>query len=202
MTSLQISAEGKLQMSFFRRVQLIVAASAACLITACTQPISSGEAVQDRDHSVATVKPGASIKFSHTISSAVSANTPEIIEIVVNEPYSGGALWLQATGDDGLNVLSGDAPVRFDMYSVSQHKWSVRVSADADGVYYLNVFATVEPEGRSKSMRSYAVRIEVGGGSAGVQSKSSGVLGKTPDGETIVILDAEEEIIDSNGERN
>ena len=202
MTSQPISAERTVLISPLSRVRLILAASAAFSIAACAQPSASGNALQDSEHSVATVKPGASIKFSHAMRGAISVNTPEIIELTIDEPYSGGALWLQASGDDGLSVLSGEAPVRFDMYSVSQHKWSVRVSAQAAGVYYLNVFAAVEPEGRSKSMRTYAVRIEVGDASSMIKKKSSSVASQSSDGELVIILEADEEIIESADERN
>lgn len=197
MTLLRFNANMTAQKSPLNRFgRVVFAGGFAITLAACVQPDAPTSVDAEDVHSVSTVKPGASLKFTHALRGTVSLDAPATVDITVDEKYSGGALWLQATGDDGLEVLSGSAPVRFDMYSVSQHKWSVRFSAHAEGVHYLNVFATVEPDGRSKSMRSYAVRVEVGGGAGGVQRKSNGAVSQSADGEAVIILDAEEEIIE------
>lgn len=181
-------------MTTFRKINLLIAFGFAIILAGCAQQNATSDALAKDEHNTATAKPGASVQFSHQLRAPVSAGATGTIDFTIDENYDGGALWLQATGGDGLTVLSGETPVRFEMYSISQHKWSVTFSAQTDGIYYLNVLATVEPDGRSKSMRSYAVRIAVGNVSGLTSSKTNGVVSQSPDGEQVIILEAEETI--------
>lgn len=181
-------------MTSFKKISLIAAAGVAIFTAGCAQPSASSSAVTESEPKAVTGKPGPSVQFSHKLRAPVSAGETGTIDFTIDENYEGGGLWLQATGDAGLNVLNGAAPVRYEMYSISKHNWSVAFSADSDGVFYLNVLATVEPDGGAKSSRAYAVRIAVGDVSAAAPGKTNGAMSQSPEGDPEIILEAEETI--------
>lgn len=181
-------------MTSLRNNNLLIASLIAIFAVGCAQQNSSDATLTKEAPNTVLGKPGASVQFSHKLRAPVSAGTAGTIDFTVSEEYGAGALWLQATGDNGLKILSGNAPVRYEMYSVSTHNWSVSFSADNDGVYYLNVLATVEPEGQSKSSRAHAVRIEIGDVSQITTKAKNGEVSQSPDGDPVIILDAEETI--------
>ena len=178
----------------FEKVSLGAVAAIALFAAGCAQPSATSSSVAENETRVSAGKPGASVQFTHKLRAPVSAGETGTIDFTVTENYDGGGLWLEATGDAGLNVLSGGASSRYEMYSVSKHNWSVSFSADNDGIYYLNVLATVEPDGGSKSSRAYAVRIPVGDVSSVASDKPNGELSQSPEGDPVVILEAEETI--------
>lgn len=182
-------------MTSLKKISLSIASGLALLTVGCAQQSASENALNKDDQKTVVGKPGASVQFSHKLRAPASAGTTGTIDFTVSENYDAGGLWLQATGDNGLNIVSGAGPNRYDMYSISTHQWSVAFSAANDGVYYVNVLATVEPDGQPKSSRAYAVRVEVGDVSGiTTSSQKNGQLSQSPDGDPEIILEADEEI--------
>lgn len=143
---------------------------------------------------ISTIKPGASVSVSHDDLKPIAAGETGTVTVNVNEGYPMGALTLRATGSDGLNVFGAETTRRVDMADATTHAWRLNYSAEADGLYYINLFAMAEPEAGIETARSFAVRVEVGdwqAAKAGVESVSKTTL---PSGEPAVILEAQETI--------
>lgn len=144
---------------------------------------------------ISTVKPGASVTFSHEVSGPLDAGDTGSVTLTVNEGYPVGILHLQATGDPGIAVFGAEASIQKDMSDVTTHSWRVDFEAETDGVHYINVMATVEMDGGLQASRAYAVRVEVGDWQS-VQAKvqAASPVELQSDGEPAVILEAEETI--------
>lgn len=140
-----------------------------------------------------TIKPGASVKFAHSLRGEIDASRSGTVDIQVTEQYSDGTLRLTATGDTGLSVFGASKTAQFAMDGKGTHTWSVNFQADADGVYYINVLANVEVEGHPASMRAYAVRLKIGEGVL-EQKPENGALEQLSDGEIAVVMEADEVI--------
>ncbi|MEO0981723.1 MAG: hypothetical protein AAFX03_03620 [Pseudomonadota bacterium] len=181
---------------------IALAFSAAGLAAACTEPQSAETKMaehdheHDHDHHGATVKPGASVTFSHEAPARVAVGETGTVTITVEEAYESGSLFLQASGDDGLTVIAGgDGSARYSMALQSTHEWTVTFSAEADGVYYLNVLATAEPDDRPSASRAYAARVVVGDPAVAVAARQkNGKPGLDAGGAPVVVLEADETI--------
>lgn len=181
-------------MTSLKKISLLAALVLTSFAIGCAQQNSAGNTLAKDESNSVLGKPGASVEFTHKLRAPVSAGAAGTIDFTISENYEAGALWLQATGDNGLTIISGGKPARYEMYSTSSHRWTVTFSVANDGVYYVNVLATVEPDGLSKSTRAYAVRIEVGDVSGITTSAKNGEVSQSPDGEAVIILEAEETI--------
>ena len=142
-----------------------------------------------------TVKPGASVTFSHDLIEAVEVGANGAVTLTINEGYPDGTLRLEASGQDGLEVFGAETSATKDMSLGTTHQWRIDFRGDADGVHYLNVLATAEPTGGITESRAYAVRVNVGDwktAQAAVQSATAPEM--MLDGEPAVIMEAEETI--------
>ena len=156
--------------------------------TATVKPVTLGPAVT-------TIKPGASVSFSHQVATPVAAGENGSVTLTVNEGYPTGTLLLEASGGPGLDVFGANVTARKDMAAGTSHSWRVDFEAAADGVYYLNVMATTTPDGGLVENRAYAVRIEVGDWQAAqAKASSAKVMQTLESGEPAVILEAQETI--------
>lgn len=144
---------------------------------------------------ITTVKPGASVTFSHTVAGPVLAGDNASVQVTVNEGYPAGTMTLEASSIPGLDVFGAGVTARKDMSVGTTHGWRIDFEAANDGVYYLPVLATVAPDGGLVSQRAYAVRIEVGDWKA-VEAKVEAAksLQALPTGEMAMIMQAEETI--------
>lgn len=160
---------------------------------AATEPAAAEVSAPKLGAPFATVKPGAGVSFTHTVNGNESARSG-VVDLQVEEYYLAGSLMLEASGEDGLSVFGATRNQRVDMASGVMHAWSVNYEAEQDGVYYLNVQATAEPEGQPMSMRSYSVRIEIGDFVPGAEKARNGDVTTTADGDLIIVMEAEETI--------
>lgn len=173
---------------------------AGAALTACSQSKAPEPAVFDRPTiklapPIATVKPGASVTFSHSDVKPVQIGENGAVVITVNEGYPSGIMTLQASAQNGLAVFGASTTLRADMADKTTHEWRVDFQGETDGVHYISVVAEVAPKGGVVETRAYAVRIEVGDWQA-AQAKISAetVTEMMPSGESAVILDAQETI--------
>lgn len=144
---------------------------------------------------IATVKPGASVTFSHEAPDKLQIGDNGVVILTVNEGYPVGTLHLQASADAGLAVFGAEASTTKDMAAGTSHSWRVDFAAEADGVHYINVLARVEVEDGFQESRAYAVRVEVGDWQAAqAKAQATGGVEIQADGEPAVILQAEETI--------
>lgn len=172
------------------------------LLVGCAQP-SAVEAELDTataksitlGPAVTTIKPGASVSFSHQVATPISAGENGSVTLTVNEGYPSGTLLLEASGGPGLDVFGAAATARKDMAAGTSHSWRVDFEAASDGVYYLNVMATTAPDGGLVESRAYAVRIDVGDWQA-AQAKVSAAkpMQTLESGEPAILMEAQETI--------
>lgn len=174
-------------------------AVAGSLAAACAQQASIDNAQTAPEPAAleavhSTVKPGASVTFSHSLRGEIDASRRGSVDIQVTEEYSDGLLHLTAAGEDGLSVFGADATTRVSMADKDAHTWTVNFQADSDGVFFINVSAEAELEGQPSWMRTYAVRLEIGEGAALAEKPANGQVVQQSDGEMAVIMEAEEVI--------
>ncbi len=143
---------------------------------------------------IATIKPGAGVTFSHKLRAPVQAGESGVVDLTIEEAYATGILKLETSGTDGLNVFGSSVSARESMADRQTHSWSLNYQAEADGVYYLNVLATVESDNQPGSARAYAIRIEVGDISKAAPDDKVTPPTQLPSGETAIIMEAEETI--------
>jgi hypothetical protein len=169
---------------------LSITALTAMLSACAGNPVSETEPVSN----VATVKPGAAIDFVYKAPKGLMPADYGKLTLTFFEGYQSGTLRLEANASDGLRLVSEVNKKEFSMSGNDPHEWEVDVTASQDGVYYLNLLATVDlPDGRETG-RAFSARIEVGditSANARQSIKTNGVL--SSDGTTIV-MEAEEVI--------
>lgn len=138
-------------------------------------------------------KTGAAVSFSHEAPGIVAAGENGTITFTVSEMYESGVMTLSARGDDGLTVFGANVSMQKNMQDADSHVWRVDYSADSDGVYYINVLASVEHSEGFKETRATSVRIEIGDWqSAQSKVQPDGSVQVQSDGTMAVILEAEE----------
>ena len=108
---------------------------------------------------ISTVKPGASVTFSHEAVKTLDVGENGAVTITVNEGYPTGTLTLEATGGDGLEVFGATRVTEVAMSDVTTHTWRVDFQPQAAGVHYVNVLATARPGPGVIETRAYAVRV-------------------------------------------
>lgn len=111
---------------------------------------------------ITTVKPGASVTFSHPAVKTLAVGDNGAVEITVNEGYPSGTLTLEATGGEGLDVFGANRVAQLSMSDVTTHTWRLEFQPQTDGVHYINVQATARPEAGVFETRAYAVRVNAG----------------------------------------
>ena len=140
---------------------------------------------------ISTIKPGASVSFSHETSGPVQVDGNGYVTLTINEGYTAGVLSLAASSDDGLEVAGTSANTSMNMSDGGTHSWRVDFRGLADGVHNLNVMATAD----TGETRGYAIRIEVGDWKTVEDArKAAKPMQEQADGEMAIILEAEETI--------
>lgn len=161
-------------------------------------PTESAEAATPRvtlQSPITTRKPGASVTFHHGDVAMIDAGATGAVTLTINEGYPAGKLSLSASGDPGLTVFGQERELEVDMAAGTSHTWRLNYTAEADGAYYINLFAMVEPGDGTFISRSSAVMVKIGNWDT-VEAGSEAANTKTTllDGEPAIIMDAEETI--------
>ncbi|MEM1390868.1 MAG: hypothetical protein AAGG45_07285 [Pseudomonadota bacterium] len=143
---------------------------------------------------ITTIKPGAGVIVDATTTDTLQAGENGATFVSIFEPYSEGTLLLTSTGSEGLSVFGAETTAQIDMSLEGPHEVRLDYSADIDGVYYINMVATtIFIDGREDS-RAHAIRVEVGDWQNTSEASRSSDTEVSPDGEAMVIMDAEETI--------
>lgn len=170
------------------------------LIAGCAQqgasdaPVETAEAPLVQLPVPATVKVGAAVEFSHEVTAAAGPGGTGTLSLKVIEGYGDGTLTLETYGDDALSVFGADTTKTVDMSAGDVHEWTVSYVAQADGVYYANVRAIAAPNDGPTMARAYAARLEIGDMSKAQKVEVPGILETGADGETMIVMEAEETI--------
>lgn len=169
-------------------------------LPACTQAVPAEPAVRAEPQvslgaPITTVKPGAAIGLSAEVPKDLSAGNTGTAFITLNEGYPSGTLTLTATAKSGLSLSGESETVEFDMASGATHTWRLTFATETDGVHYLNIMATADPKSGQPQSRAHSIRVEVGDWAAAKAKLDAQKSIETgPDGERVVILEAEETI--------
>ncbi len=140
---------------------------------------------------ISTIKPGASVSFSHETSGPVQVGGNGYVTLTINEGYSTGMLSLVASSDEGLEVAGTSASTTLNASDGTTHSWRIDFRGQADGLHYLNVKAMADTGER----RGYAVPIQVGDWKSVEDArKAAKPMQEQADGEMAIILEAEETI--------
>lgn len=140
---------------------------------------------------IATIKPGASVSFSHESSGAVQVDGNGYVTLTINEGYPSGTLSLVATSDEGLEVTGPGAATTLNMADGTTHSWRIDFRGLSDGVHYLKIRATAD----TGEARGYAARVEVGDWKAAEAAREAAKpMAMQADGEMAVVMEAEETI--------
>ncbi len=137
-----------------------------------------------------TIKPGAALQFTHTIQDKVSPGQNGSVQFTMRESYPGGVVRVEANGTEGLEVFGSAVTQSFDMTETGEHVWSVNYRAQGDGLYYLNIVATAEPDNRPAMMRAYSVRLEIGDITQAKLTPPQADVVTRPDGRRAVVMKA------------
>lgn len=187
------------------RPLISIALVSGFLCTACVQQTSQDEVASVEvsaaaegpavvlDAPFTTVKPGAGVIFTHTVQTE-EASRRGVVDLSVEEYYDSGTLTLEASGDEGLSVFGASRTAQVDMASGAVHDWSISYEAEADGIYYINVQATAEPDSSPLSRRAYSVRLEIGDFVPGAEKGRTGNIETSANGDLIIVMEAEETI--------
>lgn len=182
----------------------LAAALAACAAPA-SNDVSSDAPTQVADvaekpaaklgPAIATIKPGASVSFSHETSGPVDVDGTGYVIFTVNEGYPTGTLELVASAYEGLELFGPSATQIANMADGTTHTWRVDFTGLTDGVHYLRTRATAKPSSEAGLFRGYSVRIEVGDWKAVEAAREAAKpMEMQADGEMAIILEAEETI--------
>lgn len=144
---------------------------------------------------ISTIKPGASVTFTHETSGPVIVDGSGYVVFTVNEGYPTGTLDLVASSNEGLEVFGPSATQTVNMADGTTHTWRVDFTGLTDGVHYLRVRATAKPSSETGMFRGYSARIEVGDWkSAAAVTEAAKPMQEQSDGAMAVILEADETI--------
>jgi len=141
---------------------------------------------------MATVKPGASVTLKSVLPKAMTSGTFHTVKLELSDGYQDGIMTVSIEPSDGLTLFAGSNSKTFDMSNPGPHVWDVDVKADADGVYFLNVFSQAQG-----MPRSFSVRLNVGVVTQKMfddKMPADGELTEDPDGSKIRVLEATETI--------
>ncbi|MEM7330040.1 MAG: hypothetical protein AAF437_14960 [Pseudomonadota bacterium] len=181
----------------------------AAILAACAAPASTDGAAEANaatpsvaskpvaklGPAISTIKPGASVSFSHETSGPVDVDGNGYVTITVNEGYPGGTLELVASANGGLEVVGPGAIQTVSMANGTTHSWRVDYRGLSDGVHYLNIAATANVSSDVGEMRGYAVRVEVGDWKPVEAAREAAKsMQEQASGEMAVIMEAEETI--------
>lgn len=135
----------------------------------------------------ATVSPGAAVSLTPSLEENMSVNSFNRVDLKFSEFYTDGVMNIRVEPSKGLTIFGGNADRDFDMSSTNVHELSVDVSAETDGLYFLNVFA--ESKGQA---RAFSISLNIGTVTDEMRKSAVPENGELRDG--IRVLEAEETI--------
>jgi len=172
--------------------KLVLASAVVFGLSACAAS-TGGETTSvksvAKDLAVATVKPGASVTLESVLPKSMEAGSFQTVSLNFADGYADGTLSVSVVPSEGLRLFGGEASKTFNMAAAGTHSWDVDVSAETDGVYFLNVFADA-----NGAPRSFSVRLDIGQVSQKMIDAAMPENGELTDGGKIRVLEATETI--------
>lgn len=137
------------------------------------------------------VKPGASVGYSHNLAKQVNAGDTVNFDLTLQESHTSGALQVDLSAS-GVSLLASSTSQAFDMAAGNDHTMTVSFTAPSNGRHYINVSARAETGNDEAKFRVFSIPVQVG---PEQKMKSNPHMQTMPTGESIIVMDAEEEII-------
>lgn len=183
-----------------RKAQLsMLMAAAAILASASCSTAQSGSDVNFQKKAetvhIETVKPGAAISLSHTTPDKMTAGQFAAVSLYFGEHYDEGDMQVEISASDGLTVFGNESRKTFRMAGAANHSWPIDVSAAEDGIYFVNILATVSDQNKNiASQRSFSIRLDVGDITPAMKAKAFPENGTLSSDGSLRILTAQETI--------
>lgn len=190
-------------MTQFRSRPLTLCVLAALAVAACagressrTTPAPGGAAEKAAAIAVAGAGKGsAAVDFTYRLQAPVKSGDSGAVTLSVRETYDDGVLILAMSSASGLEVFPSSSSASLPLGGQSAHDVVIYFKALADGTHYLDIVATVEVGGAVITGKSYSIPVAIGDAATGAKALDPAVKNR-PDGERVIILDADETIKD------
>ena len=140
--------------------------------------------------SKAYVKPGAGIGYAHDLKSQYSAGETVTFQLNLGESYDAGMLRVTVNSET-LNVSEARSSVDFDMRSNEDHAMTVSFNAGVNGRHYIDVQALADTGDGNPMSRVFSIPVQVG---PPIAQKPNAAMKTTIDGDSIIEMEAQEEI--------
>lgn len=174
-------------MTFSKLISASVLALTVSFGAACAANSADVKTTQSNTY----LKPGASVTYSHNLKSRLSAGETTTFNLFIGESYSEGELKVSLNTDGDITLFPTSTQAGFDMTSGTEHRMDVSFTANSNGRHYINVEAwAVSPSGQAQP-RIISIPVQVG---PAVAQKPNENMKTMPDGETIIEMEAQEEI--------
>ena len=179
-------------MTFFKTVLASLSLASLTAVTACASPHHSASlkpaaSAQDNGY----VKPGADIRYAHSLKSQLSVGEITTFALGLSENYVNGTLQVSLGTDGDISIVSANTQMSFDMVSEAPHEMNISIVGKSNGRHYINVQAlAISPSGESQP-RIFSIPVQVGPPTA---QKPDVNMKTMEDGEAIVEMEAQEVI--------
>jgi len=137
------------------------------------------------------LKPGAAVNYSHNLKSQLSAGDTITFKLTLDESYSQGQLTVNLGSEGGI-ALMAPTQASFDMSTGTAHDMDVSFTANNNGRHYINVQALAIDASGQTQPRIFSIPVQVGPVTA---QKPNSDMATMPDGQKVIEMEAEEEII-------
>lgn len=144
---------------------------------------------------VKTSKVSAAVNFSSDFDGILKAGETKTIRMTLTDNYPSGTLTVTVLPNDALSVFPDNAPFVFSMAGDAPHGFDLTVSALRDGQHYLNFNGIAEFGNGQVARVSHAISVRSGVALEKTAPLSSDSKNSAPSTGGVVVMDAEEEII-------
>lgn len=177
-----------------KSLNLISLSASVCLLTlaACAQnaPQHPEQRAAPTGNVLDHEKSNAGLVFSYDHQIPGDLNRSGSLTLNVSYPETAKNMSFELTGSNGVEIDPSSATHKMTGDSNGPKSWTVSYKPTEEGTGYVNVLATVfTPSGKTQT-QAYSIPIQVGEPKSNASSKIT-----TINGENVVIMEAEEEII-------
>ncbi len=164
------------------------------MISAASGCAASSDVAQSEPVKIAAsqgyIKPGASIVYSHDLGNRYEVGETVTFQLKLGESYETGVMRVNIASE-AVQLLATSGPTAFDMSRGAEHEMSISFTAPANGRHYINVQASADIGDDNPMIRAFSIPVQVGSVQA---QKPNANMETMPDGESIIVMDAVEEI--------
>jgi len=171
-------------------VSLIIALSIGCAAN------NTAESQMSEKPETSYNKPGAAVTISHDVKGQIDPNSNGHAVVTLRESYDAGMMTVDVTSDDGLEVFAVSSRADFPMDGTDAHVMDVYFTARKQGRHYLNIIASIDDGAGQSSSRAKSIAVQVGDPANNAKSDNNTNIQTTKEGERIVVMEAEETIVE------